>query len=160
MYCNKHRPRCLSGAVCIVEEPCGWRTKCRKSGEDGRHGPAQQIGKKTVRRRFKKHKYGRLVNPTRVGTMRDKRTPTCCMRICARNWPRRQRWITKQRHRQTHTPSGLCEGVCYCVQVCPVESILPAQDIITGKYYSFIDASRCIECGACCAVCPIEGALY
>ena len=57
--------------------------------------------------------------------------------------------------------SDVCEGVADCIPVCPVECIHWAQAKTNAKAtkYAYIDDSRCIDCGACLAACPIEGAI-
>ncbi|MBI3268723.1 MAG: 4Fe-4S dicluster domain-containing protein [Planctomycetes bacterium] len=54
-----------------------------------------------------------------------------------------------------------CEGVADCLPVCPTECILGVggQTNAKGTRFVRIDAPRCIDCGACLSVCPIEGAI-
>ena len=52
----------------------------------------------------------------------------------------------------------VCECIKDCGPVCPVECIhrgITAE----GRSFSYIDESICIDCGACQAVCPIEGSV-
>ena len=58
--------------------------------------------------------------------------------------------------------SETCEGVSDCIPVCPVDCIKwPTTEKKNGKSfkYPYIDASTCIDCGACLAACPVEGAI-
>ncbi len=55
-----------------------------------------------------------------------------------------------------------CFGVCdtACVEVCPVDCILPDEgwkkgDDPTG-HMLYIDPEECIDCGACEPECPVE----
>ena len=42
-----------------------------------------------------------------------------------------------------------------CVEVCPVECIIPGQPESEWPWY-FIDPDTCIDCGACVPECPFE----
>lgn len=57
--------------------------------------------------------------------------------------------------------TDVCESICDCVLVCPVECIRPATDGLnnSGCRYCMIDPRACINCGLCLDVCPIEGAV-
>jgi Fe-S-cluster-containing hydrogenase component 2 len=52
----------------------------------------------------------------------------------------------------------LCECIGDCVPTCPVECIHRGVTM-DGLHFSYIDNNRCIDCGACASVCPIEGAI-
>ncbi len=55
-----------------------------------------------------------------------------------------------------------CFGVCdtACVEVCPVDCILPDEDWQKGDdatgHMLYIDPEECIDCGACEPECPVE----
>ena len=56
--------------------------------------------------------------------------------------------------------SDSCKGIAVCKSACPVDCI----DLAIGKNkkgtnYYYIDFKRCIDCGVCLAVCPIQGAV-
>lgn len=58
--------------------------------------------------------------------------------------------------------SEICEGAADCIPVCPVDCIHwidgdPKNE--KGFKYPYIDMDTCIDCGACLAACPIEGAI-
>jgi ferredoxin--NADP+ reductase len=57
----------------------------------------------------------------------------------------------------THTITTLCTREGDCVEVCPVDCIIPGPkgDPDWGDYF-FIDPDTCIDCGACIPVCPPE----
>ena len=58
--------------------------------------------------------------------------------------------------------SEICEGAEDCIPVCPVDWIVwPAEEKKNAKgfKYPYIDMDTCIDCGACLAACPIEGAI-
>jgi len=57
--------------------------------------------------------------------------------------------------------ADICEGVGDCIPVCPVECIHWAIDQTNAKGTAFvyIDGGECINCHACLAVCPVEGAI-
>lgn len=58
--------------------------------------------------------------------------------------------------------SEICEGASDCIPVCPVDCIhWPEPKKTNGKgfNYPYIDHGTCIDCGACLAACPIEGAI-
>ncbi len=58
--------------------------------------------------------------------------------------------------------SEICEGVADCIPVCPVDCIhWPESEKLNGKglKYPTIDMDTCIDCGACLAACPVEGAI-
>ena len=53
----------------------------------------------------------------------------------------------------------ICEAVADCVNVCPTDSIKKGEGTnAKGTEFYFIE-DTCISCGACLAVCPIEGAI-
>ena len=53
-----------------------------------------------------------------------------------------------------------CEGIADCVGACPVECISqgPGKNDKGTDWYR-IDFPKCIDCGICLAVCPVEGAI-
>lgn len=57
--------------------------------------------------------------------------------------------------------TDICEGIADCIPVCPVECISMAGDNKNSKGtpYAYIHWDTCIDCGACLAACPIEGAI-
>jgi len=55
----------------------------------------------------------------------------------------------------THIITGLCLRDGACVEVCPVECIIPGQPEDKWPWY-FIDPETCIDCGACVPECPFE----
>ena len=48
----------------------------------------------------------------------------------------------------THIITSLCLRDGACVEVCPVECIVPGQPVNDWPWY-FIDPDTCIDCGAC-----------
>lgn len=55
----------------------------------------------------------------------------------------------------THIITSLCLRDGACVEVCPVECIVPGQPEAEWPWY-FIDPDTCIDCGACVPECPYE----
>lgn len=55
----------------------------------------------------------------------------------------------------THIITSLCLRDGACVEVCPVECIVPGQPEAEWPWY-FIDPDTCIDCGACIPECPFE----
>ena len=57
----------------------------------------------------------------------------------------------------THIIISTCTRQGDCVEVCPVDCIVPGKqdDPDWGKYF-YIDPDTCIDCGACIPVCPPE----
>jgi ferredoxin len=55
----------------------------------------------------------------------------------------------------THIITQLCLRDGACVDVCPVECIVPGQPENEWPWY-FIDPDTCIDCGACVPECPYE----
>jgi ferredoxin len=55
----------------------------------------------------------------------------------------------------THIITSLCllDGVC--MEVCPVECIVPG-DAVEEYPWMYIDPDTCIDCGACVPECPYE----
>jgi NAD-dependent dihydropyrimidine dehydrogenase PreA subunit len=55
----------------------------------------------------------------------------------------------------------VCEGIGDCLAVCPTECIDWATGATNAKgtNHTLIDPARCIDCGACLSVCPIEDAI-
>jgi ferredoxin len=55
----------------------------------------------------------------------------------------------------THVIVDLCIRDGACVEVCPVECIIPGQPEAEWPWY-YIDPDTCIDCGACVPECPVE----
>lgn len=55
----------------------------------------------------------------------------------------------------THIITSLCLRDGACVEVCPVECIIPGQPESEWPWY-YIDPDTCIDCGACVPECPFE----
>ncbi len=55
----------------------------------------------------------------------------------------------------THIITSLCLRDSGCVDVCPVECIVPGKPIEEWPWY-YIDPETCIDCGACIPECPFE----
>ncbi|MBI4770683.1 MAG: ferredoxin family protein [Chloroflexi bacterium] len=55
----------------------------------------------------------------------------------------------------THIITSLCLRDGACVDVCPVECIIPGQPQSEWPWY-YIDPDTCIDCGACIPECPFE----
>ena len=55
----------------------------------------------------------------------------------------------------THIITSLCIRDAGCVEVCPVECILPGHPQEEWPWY-YIDPDTCIDCGACIPECPYE----
>jgi len=57
--------------------------------------------------------------------------------------------------------SDICEGKSDCIPVCPVDCIhwVEGKTNAKGTKYPSIDGDTCIDCGACLAACPVEGAI-
>ncbi len=55
----------------------------------------------------------------------------------------------------THIITSLCLRDGACMEVCPVECIVPGQPQNEWPWY-FIDPDTCIDCGACVPECPFE----
>lgn len=55
----------------------------------------------------------------------------------------------------THIITSLCLRDGSCVEVCPVECIVPGQPVDEWPWY-YIDPDTCIDCGACIPECPYE----
>ncbi len=57
----------------------------------------------------------------------------------------------------THTIVDLCSREGDCVEVCPVDCIVPGpKDDPVWRDRFYIDPETCIDCGACVPVCPPE----
>jgi ferredoxin--NADP+ reductase len=57
----------------------------------------------------------------------------------------------------TYTITALCTRQGDCVEVCPVDCIIPGPtNDPTWNDLFFIDPDTCIDCGACVPVCPPE----
>ena len=55
----------------------------------------------------------------------------------------------------THIITALCLRDSSCVEVCPVECIIPGKPESEWPWY-YIDPDTCIDCGACIPECPYE----
>ena len=55
----------------------------------------------------------------------------------------------------THIITSLCLRDGACVEVCPVDCIIPGFPENEWPWY-FIDPATCIDCGACIPECPYE----
>ncbi len=55
----------------------------------------------------------------------------------------------------THIITSLCLRDGACVEVCPVECIVPGKPEDKWPWY-YIDPDTCIDCGACIPECPYE----
>jgi ferredoxin len=55
----------------------------------------------------------------------------------------------------THIITSLCLRDSGCVEVCPVECIVPGKPIEDWPWF-YIDPDTCIDCGACIPECPWE----
>lgn len=58
----------------------------------------------------------------------------------------------------THVITSLCLRDGGCMEVCPVECIVPGKPQSEWPWY-FIDPDTCIDCGACVSECPY-GAIF
>lgn len=55
----------------------------------------------------------------------------------------------------THVITSLCLRDSSCVDVCPVECIVPGKPVEEWPWF-YIDPDTCIDCGACIPECPYE----
>ncbi len=55
----------------------------------------------------------------------------------------------------THIITSLCVRDRGCIEVCPVECIVPGHPIAEWPWM-YIDPDTCIDCGACIPECPFE----
>ncbi len=55
----------------------------------------------------------------------------------------------------TYIITALCLRDSSCVDVCPVECIVPGKPAAEWPWY-YIDPDTCIDCGACVPECPYE----
>lgn len=55
----------------------------------------------------------------------------------------------------THIITSLCLRDAGCVEVCPVECIVPGEPVEEWPWF-YIDPDTCIDCGACIPECPYE----
>lgn len=55
----------------------------------------------------------------------------------------------------THIITSLCLRDGACVEVCPVDCIVPGFPVNEWPWY-YIDPETCIDCGACVPECPFE----
>lgn len=58
----------------------------------------------------------------------------------------------------THVITDRCVMDGSCVEVCPVDCILPARDDSDFEIVEqlYIDPGLCIDCGSCVSACPID----
>lgn len=59
----------------------------------------------------------------------------------------------------TYTITNLCTREGDCVEVCPVDCIVPSakgSDAFAAFPLFYIDPDQCIDCGACVPACPPE----
>ena len=56
----------------------------------------------------------------------------------------------------TYTITELCTREGDCVEVCPVDCIVPSPKGNTEFPLFYIDPDVCIDCGACVPACPVE----
>ncbi len=54
----------------------------------------------------------------------------------------------------THVITNLCIRDGACVNVCPVDCIIPGEPVDEWPLY-YIDPETCIDCGACVPECPV-----
>src|SRR3989304_1564976 len=57
-----------------------------------------------------------------------------------------------------HIPPSLCLRDGACVEVCPVECIVPGEPEAEWPWF-YIDPDTCIDCGACVPECPVDAIL-
>jgi ferredoxin--NADP+ reductase len=55
----------------------------------------------------------------------------------------------------THVIFDLCIRDGACVEVCPVECIVPGEPEDQWPWF-YIDPDTCIDCGACVPECPVD----
>lgn len=55
----------------------------------------------------------------------------------------------------THVITALCKRDASCVDVCPVDCIVPGEPVQEWPHY-YIDPETCIDCGACVPECPYD----
>jgi ferredoxin len=55
----------------------------------------------------------------------------------------------------TYIITSLCLRDAGCVEVCPVECIVPGKPVEQWPWF-YIDPDTCIDCGACVPECPYE----
>ena len=55
----------------------------------------------------------------------------------------------------THVIFDLCIRDGACVEVCPVECIVPGEPEAEWPWF-YIDPDTCIDCGACVPECPVD----
>ena len=55
----------------------------------------------------------------------------------------------------THIVTSLCVRDRGCIEVCPVECMVPGQPVAEWPWI-YIDPDTCIDCGACIPECPYE----
>ena len=61
----------------------------------------------------------------------------------------------------TYVINAACTREGDCVEVCPVDCIVPGPkgDETWGTTF-YIDPDTCIDCGACLPECPVDGAIF
>lgn len=60
-----------------------------------------------------------------------------------------------RRKKMTYIITSLCLRDSGCVDVCPVECIVPGKPVEAWPWF-YIDPDTCIDCGACVPECPYE----
>ena len=55
----------------------------------------------------------------------------------------------------THIITSLCVRDRGCIDVCPVECMVPGQPVNEWPWI-YIDPDTCIDCGACVPECPVD----
>lgn len=55
-----------------------------------------------------------------------------------------------------HVITSLCVRAGDCVEVCPVECIVPGPKGDADWPVFYIDPDTCIDCGSCASACPAE----
>ena len=59
----------------------------------------------------------------------------------------------------THIITSLCLRDAGCIEVCPVECIVPGKPENEWPWM-YIDPVTCIDCGACVPECPVAAIFY
>jgi ferredoxin len=78
--------------------------------------------------------------------------------IAINRWLMQRLWtasVVSGAVRMTHIITSLCLRDGACMEVCPVECIVPGQPASEWPWY-YIDPDTCIDCGACVPECPYE----
>lgn len=67
----------------------------------------------------------------------------------------RRHYPPEEAHEMAHIITSLCLRDGKCVDVCPVECIIPGQPQAEWPWF-YIDPDTCIDCGACVPECPFD----